>query len=261
MTPDFKTIHEFNDYFKDEETCYKYLEDLFWAGVPACPHCGSIKTPYKVASRLKLKGIPSYRCSESQCKLPFTVRTGSIFENSQVPLRKWLQAGYEMTIAKKGISSVELATRIGVSQKTAWFMNHRLRGALGVTTPELLTGLVEVDETYVGGKLKNKHKSVRKANAENKSLASAGNKTGVMVLKSRGGETRTLVLDGDKTLKQIIKENVHTSSVLITDGYNPYITVGREYSQHEIIDHKANEFARGIYHTNNIFTKGIVFLW
>jgi len=159
MDFDFKTICEFNDYFKDEKTCYEFLENQRWSGFPVCPHCGSMKAPYKVKARGKFQDIPSYRCSERACDLPFTVRTNSIYEGSKVELRKWFQAVYEINISKKGISSVELATRIGVSQKTAWFINHRLRSMLTETNPELLVGTIEADETFVGGKESNKHAS------------------------------------------------------------------------------------------------------
>src|SRR5258707_841597 len=121
----FKTIQEFNDHFKDEKTCYEFFEQIRWNGVPVCPHCGNEKY-YKVKARGKFQDIPSYRCADRKCGLPFTVRTKSIFEGSKVEFRKWLHAAYEITVCKNGISSVELAARIGVSQKTAWFINHRL---------------------------------------------------------------------------------------------------------------------------------------
>lgn len=158
----FKTIHQFNDFFKNELTCYRFYEEQRWGGVPVCPHCGSAKKPYSVKPRGKFQDIPSYRCSESGCKLPFTVRIGTIFEGSKVELRKWFQAAYEITTSKKGISSLELASRIGTSQKTAWFINHRLRSMLTDTAPELLGKegeTVEIDESFFGSKNRNRHAS------------------------------------------------------------------------------------------------------
>src|ERR1700755_728209 len=141
----FNTILEFNDYFKDEATCYQFFEQIRWNGKPVCPFCGSEKF-YKVKARGKFQDIPSYRCGNRECDLPFTVRTKSIFEGSKVEFRKWLQAAYEISVAKKGISSVELAARIGVSQKTAWFINHRLRAMLKETEPTLLRDIAQADE-------------------------------------------------------------------------------------------------------------------
>jgi transposase-like protein len=150
----FKTIREFNDYFKDEATCYQWFEQIRWNGVPVCPHCGSLKTPYKVKACGKFQDIPSYRCAERACDLPFTVRTKSIFEGSKVELRKWFKAAFEIAICKNGISSIELGNRIGVSQKCAWHINHRLRGMLTETEPELLRDYAALDETAVGERTK-----------------------------------------------------------------------------------------------------------
>ncbi len=185
MNFEFKAIHQFNDFFKDEVTCYQFLEEQRWSGVPVCPHCASAKTPYTVKARGKFQDIPSYRCSEKGCKLPFTVRTGSIFEGSKVELRKWFQAVYEISTSKKGISSVELGTHIGVSQKTAWFINYRIRTMLSDSAPELLEGVVEADETFVGGKNKNRHENKKIANSQGRSGA---DKTAVVGLLQRDGK-------------------------------------------------------------------------
>jgi len=247
----FKTISEFNDYFKDEKTCYEFLENQRWNNEPVCPHCGSTKKPYKVKARGKFTDIPSYRCSERQCDLPFTVRTGSIFEGSKVELRKWLQASYELSISKKGISSVELATRIGVSQKTAWFINHRLRAMLTETNPALLTGEVEIDETYVGGLEKNKHKSKRKL----KGTGVTG-KSPMIGLLQREGKVVLKVIDKDssngETIKPIVRNTVNKDATIITDGFGAYKDLNKEFKAHGIVRHDRGEYVNGNFHTNSI---------
>ncbi len=258
MELNFKTIAEFNDYFKDEKTCYEWFENVRWSGVPVCPHCATAKKPYTVKSRGKFADIPSYRCSERACGLPFTVRTGSIFEGSKVEFRKWLQAAYEISISKKGISSVELANRIGVSQKTAWFINHRLRSMLTETNPELLTGIVEADETFVGGKEINKHAS-KKTNGKGKvahkvSKRGTVGKTMVLGLLERNGKVRTFVVADRKsdTLQGIMRDNVETNSRLITDALKSYTELRSDYN-HESIKHINGDYRTyGDKHTNNI---------
>ena len=216
MNFDFRTIHEFNDYFKDEKTCYDFYEQQRWGGVPVCPHCGSEKY-YRVKPRGKFQDRPSYRCANRECDLPYTVRTGSIFEGSKVEFRKWLHAIYEITTSKKGISSVELSTRIGVSQKTAWFINHRLRNMVAETEPILLDGMVEADETYVGGKNKNRHKDKKVANTFGRST---NDKTPVVGLVERGGRVVTFVTENTstETLHQIIDNNVSEKATVVTDA-------------------------------------------
>jgi transposase-like protein len=251
----FKTIHEFNDYFKDEVSCYQFLEDQRWNGVPVCPHCATAKAPYKVKARGKFADIPSYRCSERACGLPFTVRTGSIFEGSKVELRKWFQAAYELSISKKGISSVELANRIGVSQKTAWFINHRLRAMLTETNPELLEGIIEADECYVGGNLKNVHES-KKAQYTTKygRQYNNGNKTPVVGLLQRDGKVRTFVTTSAQAniIAPIMVSNVSKNATLITDAHKSYMVVGRDYN-HIMVKTQPNSYiTTGEKHTNNI---------
>ncbi len=253
----FKTITEFNDYFKDEKTCYEFLESRLWNGTPVCPHCGSIKTPYKVKARGKFTDIPSYRCSERACDLPFTVRTGGIFEGSKVELRKWLQAAYEISISKKGISSYELATRIGVSQKTGWFINHRLRAMLTETNPELLSGTIEIDETFVGGKNKNRHVSKKvKRSKISRTLDEKIEipKTVVLGLLQRDGKVRTFVVPNTQgvTLNPIMRVNVETNSRIITDGWTAYQELKDQYSHVSVKGTVGSYITYGDQHTNNI---------
>jgi len=249
----FKTIAEFNDYFRDEKTCYEFLENQRWGGNPVCPHCGSEKY-YKVKPRGKFQDIPSYRCANRSCDLPFTVRTGSIFEGSKVELRKWFQAAYEITTSKKGISSVELATRIGVSQKTGWFINHRIRTMLADTAPELLGGMVEADETYVGGKNKNRHKDKKIEGSQGRSAA---DKTPVVGLVERGGRVVTFVTQNTdaETLYQIIGNNVADGATIVTDAYRSYSGIGEAY-KHITVKHEEGGYVvvenGNSFHTQNI---------
>lgn len=254
----FKNITEFNKFFKDEKTCYEFLEQQVWGGTPVCPHCATAKAPYKVKARGKFTDIPSYRCSERACDLPFTVRTGSIFEGSKVELLKWFQAAYEISISKKGISSVELATRIGVSQKTAWFINHRLRAMLTETNPEILTGTIEVDETFVGGKEKNKHRNKKRTDynriLEVNEIKGAASKTMVLGVLQRDGKVRTFVVPNRETvtLTSIMRANVETNSRIISDSLNSYKTLKGDY-KHVAIKHTPGDYRTyGDEHTNNI---------
>src|ERR1700693_1217061 len=166
--------------FPDQESARAYLEKNLWPEGPICPVCG-------LGERITTRKGGFYRCN--QCKEDFTVRTGTIFERSHVPLHKWIYAMYLVVTARKGISSLQLAKEIGVTQKSAWFMLQRLREACGGTTGKL-SGIVEIDECFIGGKEANKHESKKL----NMGRGAVGKKA-VMGLRERGGRTIAMTVE------------------------------------------------------------------
>ncbi len=249
----FKSLHKFYAHFKDEKTCYEFLAEQRWDGKPVCPHCGSEKvTKGPTRSRKpELKDVPAYRCGNRKCDKHFTVKVGSIFEASKITLQTWFAAIYLITAHKKGISSLQLSRDLGVTQKTAWFLLHRVREMLKETEPEMLTGTIEVDETYVGGKSKNWHAKKRKAMAE----AGTGyvHKTPVVGLLQRNGKVVAFKIqkaDGP-TLKPIVNERLAKGATLMTDGFGAYTGLSSNFN-HVVINHAQGVYGIGEFNTNSI---------
>src|SRR5437773_422837 len=212
--------------FPDEETARQYLEGRLWKDGVKCPDCQSRE---RITARAGKPGY--YRCNA--CALDFTVRTNTIFERSHVPLHKWIYAMYLVVTARKGISSMQLAKEIGVTQKSAWFMLQRLREACAAPeSRDKLKGIVEIDVAFVGGKEANKHES-KKA----KLGRGAVGKTPVLGLRERGGETiaAPIANEDTATILAAVHANVEVGSQIYTDKHVTYADLGGLFFQHDSV--------------------------
>lgn len=236
--------------FPDEETARVYLEGRIWPSGPVCPACGS---PEHISSlgTCATRKPGFYRCLP--CGFDFTVRTNTVMERSKVPLHKWLYAMYLLVTARKGISSLQLAKEIGVTQKTAWFILGRLREACGGDGPggglEKLRGEVEIDECFVGGLEANKHEH-KKLRAGRGSVG----KIAVLGMRERGGRTHARVQER-RNLDDIhgeIHGRVEVGTQLYTDDHICFSDLDGLFYRHDTVNHSAGEFARGPVSTNSI---------
>lgn len=236
----FKNLKELLASSPSEDSCRRYMEKARWGDSPFCPHCNATK-PYK------LRDGKTYRCRSKKCRKDFTVTVGTIFENSKVKLIDWLTAIYLIGSHKKGIASTQLARDLGVTQKTAWFILHRIRYIMIDLKMKPLENIVEIDETYVGGSLSNMTLGKRKKMHE----LNINNKTAVMGMVERKGKAILTVLD-DRSFKEVIKSHVKPASVIITDAHLGYEKLDKEYKGHHSVNHSAGEYKRGIAYTNTV---------
>jgi len=244
-------------YFHDEAAAYEYVERHLWPTGPVCPHCGNCDAAKIGRLTGKTTRIGLRKCYE--CRKPFTVKVGTIFEDSHAPMRYWLQAIFLMCSSKKGISTRQLQRTLGVGMKTAWFMGHRIRHAMapgaGVGPLGGAGRTVEADETYLA-----KSPKTRKAPG---TALNARPAPQVFSLVERGGNIRSMYLD-DKNIRGALDVHLDSRSRLVTDGATVYKFVMPTPEQHESVDHSKYEWKRGDVHTNtlegffSIFKRGLV---
>ena len=237
---DFNTLIEMMAAIPDEDAAIAHFTQVRWANGVFCPYCGSDRVYHFSDNR-------THKCGA--CRQRFSIKVGTIFEASKVPLRKWLMAIWLLTSHKKGIASTQLAKDIGVTQKTAWFMLHRLRHAAATKSFNApLDGEVEVDETFVGGKSKNKHADKRTG------IRGTAGKAIVVGALERGGDVVAKVVSNTDaaTLQGFVRETVSTDvPLLATDEHAGYTGLGKDFT-HKFVRHSKGEYVSGNVHTNGI---------
>jgi transposase-like protein len=231
-------------HFHNEAAAYKYVEARIWANGVICPHCGGMDRIGELKGSSTRIGVR--KCYD--CRKPFTVKIGTIFEASHVPLRLWLQAIYLIASSKKGFSANQLHRTLGVTLKTAWFMAHRIREAMrsGALDPfGSEGGAVEVDETFLGTDKERDNKGMRRPSHMNKVLS---------LVDRSSGQVRSYVVDDLRvtTIVPILNENIAREARLMTDEAHHYKRVGRTFAEHGVVLHRADEYVRGDIYTNTV---------
>jgi transposase-like protein len=236
--------------FIDADTARAWLETELWPNGPVCPHCGVINQATKLQGKAHRPGV--YQCNA--CREQFSVTVGTLYERSHIPLNKWLAATHLMMASKKGMSAMQVHRMLGISYKTAWFLCHRIRESLRDTKPGIPLGgenkVVEADETYVGGKEANKHKSKRSPGQQG-----GKGKEAVVALVERSGHVRShhVATVNAKTLKPILHAQIDRKSYLMTDESTVYLPIGEAFAGHGTVNHSIEEYVRGnFWHTNTV---------
>lgn len=251
MKKKFNSLTEVTRYFSNKQRCVDHLAQIRWPdGKSACVYCGSLKV-------YNCKGFGKYKCGD--CKSRFSITTGTFFENTKIPLTKWFVAMYLCISRKKGTSSHQLAKDIGISQKSAWFVLHRIRGLVTEHAPGMLFeyGIVEVDETYIGGKDVNRHKNKKKRKVGVNGVvvppSAISDKHMVLGMVKRGGKVFTKhVPDAQRdTLEPFVHVRVDPKVRVISDEHHAYRDLRYRYT-HDAVNHSAKVWVKGDAHTNTI---------
>ena len=237
------SIIQLLEQFPDEQAAREYFEEARWGGKPQCPDCGSLGK--------HIKSRPGVlRCTDAKCRRQFTVRVGTIMEATKIGYRKWLLAMHTFHVSRKGISSLQLAKEIGVTQKTAWFMGHRIREAMAQGGDAMLGGIVQVDETYLGGNPANRPAHKRKG----KGKQGVTTKQAVIGAKEVGGKmvTQPLPKVNAVTAQQFIVDNVQVGATLHTDENRVYGGLLGVFYDHHTVNHSKGEYVRQGVTTNEM---------
>lgn len=240
-------------HFHNEEAAYAWVEARVWPEGPVCPHCGGVERISKMQG--KSTRIGAYKCY--QCRKPFTVKVGTIFESSHVPMHLWLQAMFLLCSSKKGISSNQLHRTLGVTLKTAWFMSHRIREAMrsGDLAPMGGNGgIVEADETYFGNRAPENRRTRTTSGRPFIKKGKQANKRAIIALVERGGAVRSFhVENADKaTVNIIVSQNIARETRLHTDESRIYVDAALHTGSRETVHHSSGEYVRGDVHTNTV---------
>lgn len=237
----FKNLKELFDTFKDEETCKAYLEQQRWNGNVECPFCACTKV-YRTNR--------GFKCADKFCAKKFTVTVGTIYENSKVGLRTFFAALYLISSSKKGISSLQLSRQLGITQKSAWFVLHRIREMLKEKQPQTIKDVAQTDETFVGGKNKNRHADKKIDKSQGRSLK---DKTPVLGVRCLKGKITTQVIPDTtaETIRPIIEKWVEKGSIMVSDEWTAYNSLKSDYF-HVVVNHKDGEYVRGGFTTNGV---------
>jgi len=237
MTADITAPH-----FTDETKAREALEAIRWPSGPVCPFCGCIDNSTRMQGKTTRPGL--LKCND--CRKPYSVTIGTLYERSHIPLHKWLLATHLLASSKKGISAHQLHRMLGITYKSAWFMTHRIRESMGPVAGEPPLGgegkTVEADETYIGRK------------RDRKVQSGTGHKHAVVSLVERNGRARSFKVDRatPHVIRRIVEDNASPKSALMSDEAIAYKSVGKKFASHEAVNHSKDEYVRGLAHTNTV---------